>query len=84
MQVSFPSAQVGRHKNIVRWYDYLQHRADTLGNYLKVVFKKPPLNLQPPNVAPTKVSSCFDLFISSVNFSIQKILCSCVGQSTIR
>ncbi|EIE26032.1 nucleic acid-binding protein [Coccomyxa subellipsoidea C-169] len=52
--VSFPSAQTGRHKNIVRWYDYLQHRADTQGIYPKVNFKKPPLNLQPPVVAPAK------------------------------
>ncbi|BDA44302.1 probable aminoacyl tRNA synthase complex-interacting multifunctional protein at C-terminar half [Coccomyxa sp. Obi] len=52
--VSFPSAQVGRHKNIVRWYDYLQHKADAHNIYPKVAFKKPPLNLQPPVVAPAK------------------------------
>ncbi|CAL8470271.1 g9813 [Coccomyxa elongata] len=52
--VSFPSAQLGRHKNIVRWYDYLQHKADAHGIYPKIAFKKPPLNLQPPVVAPPK------------------------------
>ena len=50
-QKSFPSAQLGRLKNIVRWYDYLQHVADPRGIFPKVPFKRPRLSLAPPAVA---------------------------------
>ena len=47
-QKSFPSAQLGRLRNIVRWYDYLQHTADPQGVFPRVALKQPPLRLPPP------------------------------------
>ena len=57
LQKSFPSAQLGRLKNIVRWYDYLQHVADPRGIFSKVPIKRPRLSLIPPAVVapPQKV-----------------------------
>ena len=57
VQRSFPSAQLGRLQNIVRWYDYLQHVADPQGIFPRVPLKLPRLRLTPPVVAAAKVRS---------------------------
>jgi hypothetical protein len=55
VQRSFPSAQLGRLQNIVRWYDYLQHVADPQGIFPRVPLKLPSLRLTLPVLAAAKV-----------------------------
>lgn len=56
MQANFPSAQLGRFRSIVRWFDYLQHVADRTVVFKPVIFQIPDPDLKPLVAPPPKVS----------------------------
>lgn len=65
LQKNFPSGQAAEYRNLVRWYDLIQHTTPLTAHFPEVELRKPGIPAPPVVVPPAKVPSQLNMSLVS-------------------